>query len=48
VHLKLVMNGRILFKSKNSNSVQDYTDFAPLPPDLTYRQAIELLRAGKQ
>lgn len=48
VHLKLVMNGRILFKSKNSNSVQDYTDFAPLAPDLTYRQAIEMLRAMNQ
>jgi hypothetical protein len=45
VHLKLVMNGRILFKSKNSNSVQDYTDFVPLAQDLSYKQAIELLRA---
>lgn len=44
VHLKLVMNGRILFKAKNSNSVQDYTEFVPLPPDLTFRQAIQMLR----
>jgi hypothetical protein len=47
VHLKLVMNFRILFKTKNSNSVQDYSDFAPLAPDLTYRQAIEMLRGTK-
>ncbi len=47
VHLQLVMNGRILFKTKNSNSVQDYSDFAPLAADMTYRQAIELLRGMK-
>jgi len=44
VHLKLVMNGRVLFKAKNSNSVQEYTGFAPLPADLSYKQAIEMLR----
>ena len=36
VHLKLVMNGRILFKQKNSNSEQNYTQFAPLPLVLSY------------
>jgi hypothetical protein len=45
VHLKLVMNGRVLFKAKKSNSIQEYTQFVPLPPDLTYRQAIEILRS---
>jgi hypothetical protein len=44
VHLKLVMNGRVLFKTKNSNSVQEYSQFTPLPADLTYRKAIEMLR----
>ena len=46
VHLKLVMNGRVLFKAKNSNSVQEYTEFAPLPADLSYKQAIEMLRTN--
>ena len=46
VHLKLVMNGRILFKQKNSNSEQRYTQFAPLPADLSYKQAIQMLRSG--
>jgi len=46
VHLKLVMNGRVLFKAKNSNSVQEYTEFVPLPADLSYKQAIEMLRAN--
>jgi hypothetical protein len=45
VHLKLIMNGRVLFKAKKSNSIQEYTQFVPLPPDLTYRQAIEILRS---
>ena len=45
VHLKLVMNGRVLFKTKNSDSVQEYSGFTPLPPSLTYRQAIEMLRS---
>jgi hypothetical protein len=43
VHLKLVMNGRVLFKAKNSNSVQEYSGFVSLPADLTYGKAIELL-----
>src|SRR5580658_5837266 len=45
VHLKLVMNGRVLFKAKNSDSEQEYTEFAPLPADLSYQQAIQMLRA---
>jgi hypothetical protein len=46
VHLKLVMNGRVLWKTKNSDSVQDYTQFTPVPENLNYRQAIQMLRAG--
>jgi len=47
VHLKLVMNGRVLFKTRNSDSVQDYTGFTPLPAGLTYQQAIQILRGGE-
>ena len=43
VHLKLVMNGRVLFKAKNSNSMQEYSGFSSLPADLTYGKAIEML-----
>ncbi|MGO9340407.1 MAG: hypothetical protein ACLPY1_23275 [Terracidiphilus sp.] len=46
VHLKLVMNGRVLFKAKNSNSVQEYSEFQSLPPDLSYKQAIQMLRSN--
>jgi hypothetical protein len=46
VHLKLVMNIRVLFKTKPSDSVQEYTHFAPLAADLSYQQAIQLLRSN--
>ena len=46
VHLKLVMNGRVLWKPKNSDSVQDYTQFATVSAGLDYRQAIRMLRGG--
>ena len=31
VHLQLKMNGRVLWKTKNSDSVQDYSQFSPVP-----------------
>jgi hypothetical protein len=34
----------VLFKSKPTNSVQEYSQFVPLPADTTYRQAIQMLR----
>jgi hypothetical protein len=46
VHLKMVMSGRVLFKTRNSDSVQEFTQFVPLPTGLTYRQAIQMLRAS--
>jgi hypothetical protein len=46
VHLKLVMNSRVLFKTKNSNSVQEYSQFVPLSEGLSYKQAIQMLRAN--
>jgi hypothetical protein len=47
VHLKLVMNGRVLFKTRNSDSVQDYSQFVPLPVGMSYQQAIKMLRGGR-
>jgi hypothetical protein len=45
VRLRLKMEMRILFKEKNSDSVQEFTQFSPLPANLSYRQAIQMLRA---
>jgi hypothetical protein len=46
VHLQIVINGRVLFKARNSDSVQEYSQFVPLPRGLNYRQAIQMLRAA--
>ena len=45
VHLKLKMDIRELFKMKNSDSVQEYTDFVPLPA-MSYKDAIQMLRSN--
>ena len=45
VHLKLKMNIRELLKVKVSDSVQEYTEFAPVPGTLSYKQAIQMLRS---
>jgi hypothetical protein len=48
VHLKLKMNIRELFKTKNSDSVQEYNEFAPVSPSLSYKDAIQMLRSNSQ
>jgi hypothetical protein len=45
VHLKLKMDIREIFKIKNSDSVQEYTEFVPLPAAMSYKDAIQLLRS---
>ncbi len=46
VHLKLKMNIRELFKIKNSDSVQEFTEFVPVPSNLGYKDAIQMLRSN--
>jgi hypothetical protein len=46
VHLKLKMNIRELFKMKNSDSVQEYSEFVPLPTAMSYQDAIQMLRSN--
>jgi hypothetical protein len=48
VRLKLKMNTRVLFKTKNSDSDQVYSQFEPLPANLSYRDAIKLLRGNNK
>jgi hypothetical protein len=48
VRLRLKMDMRILFKAKSSDSVQEFTQFAPLPAELSYQQAIQMLRGGQK
>jgi hypothetical protein len=46
VHLKLKMSIRELFKVKPSDSVQEFTDFVPVPENLGYKEAIQMLRSN--
>ena len=39
------MTGRVFFKTKSFNTVEEQSGYTPVPPDLTYQQAIQLLRA---
>jgi hypothetical protein len=45
-HFQMSMTGRVLFKSRVFDTVEDQTRFAPLPVDLGYSKAIELLRSS--
>jgi hypothetical protein len=38
------MNGRVFFKTKSFNTVEEESRFEPVPADLTYQQAIQMLR----
>ena len=41
---QIKMELRILFKTKNFDSVQEMTQYAPIPASLDYQQAIQMLR----
>ena len=43
---QIKMELRILFKTKSFDSVQEMTQYAPIPANLDYRQAIQMLRGG--
>lgn len=43
---QMKMDLRILFKTKNFDTVQEMTQYAPVPAGLDYRQAIQMLRAA--
>jgi hypothetical protein len=47
-HFQIKMELRILFKTKSFDSVQEMTDYTPLPVNLDYRQAIQMLRGGQK
>jgi len=44
-HMDLAFTGKVLFfKSLNIRSKETYSDFRPAPPNLTFAQAVELLK----
>jgi hypothetical protein len=46
VRLQITMSARVFFKSRDFDTVEEESRFAPLPVGLGYRQAIEMLRAN--
>jgi hypothetical protein len=47
VRFQMVMSGRVLFKNKSFDTVEEQTQYAPLPQGLGYQQAIRMLRAAQ-
>jgi hypothetical protein len=45
VRFQMKMNLRVLFKTRNFDTVQEMTRYEPVAADLGYRQAIQMLRA---
>jgi hypothetical protein len=43
---QMKMNLRVLFKTKNFDTVEEMTQYAPVPARLDYTQAIQMLRAA--
>jgi hypothetical protein len=48
VRFKMTMSGRVLIRTKNFDTEEEESQFAPVPPGLDYRKAIEMLRADAE
>jgi hypothetical protein len=46
VHFQMSMSGRVVFKTKVFDTTEDESQFAPLPVELTYQQAIQMMNNG--
>jgi hypothetical protein len=46
VRFQMVMSGRVLFKTRSFDTVEEESQFAPVPVGTSYQQAIEMLRSG--
>lgn len=47
VHFKMVMSGRVVFKTKVFDTTEDESQYTRVPVGLTYRRAIEMLRTDQ-
>lgn len=46
VRFQMAMSGRVIFKTRVFDTVEEEAYFAPLPPDITYQKAIGMLLAN--
>lgn len=47
VRFQMTMTGRVFFKTKSFDTVEEQSQYAPVPPGMTYQQAIQLLRSER-
>ena len=47
VHFQMNMTGRVFFKTRTFDTTEEESQFTPVPPDLTYQQAIQVLRSAQ-
>lgn len=45
---QMVMNARVVWKTRNFDTIEEESQFAPLPPSLTYKDAIAMMRAEQR
>jgi hypothetical protein len=45
VRFKMGMSGRVLFKTKSFDTVEEETEFTPVKEGMRYGEAIKMLRA---
>jgi hypothetical protein len=45
VRFQMVMSGRVVFKNRSFDTVEEQTHYTPVPAGLDYHQAIQMLRA---
>lgn len=47
VRFQMKMSGRVFFKTRTFDTTEEETHFAPVSPNLTYQQAIQMLRTAE-
>jgi hypothetical protein len=47
VRFQMNMSGRVFFKTRSFDTTEEQSHFAPVPANLTYEQAIQMLRSGQ-
>lgn len=47
VHFQMAMSGRVFFKSRTFDTMEEATEFKPLPAGMDYRTAVQTLLAGR-
>jgi len=48
LRFKMEMSGRVFIKTRSFDTTEEQSLFAPVPANLTYQQAIEILRAEQK